>query len=113
MRKKKTITIGERQVDVNELTVAQVDALLNPVGGSAAREMSAAELLVDSVVPIEAVCASTGLSADEINATLAPSEAAALWAAVAEVNDFLSRMLERFAKVAEVARERSAPPPAA
>lgn len=97
MRKKETVKIGEMSVTVDELTAAQVDMLLQASGE--AKAASAIELLMDSPIPLEAVCASTGLSKQELD-NMAPSDAALVWEAVARVNNFLSRMLERLAAVA-------------
>ncbi len=111
MRKSKTIKVGDREVTIAELTAEQVTALLE--GSADKKRASTAELLMASPIPIEAVCAATGLSAEELNGNMAPSELEAIWQAVAEVNDFLLRMMERLQKVAEemLALQASAEPP--
>ena len=91
MRKEETITIGGKDVTVRELTATQVDSLMR----LPSRAPLAVELLIDTPILAEAVCMATGLTEEAINGPLAPSEACELWAAVARVNDFLSRMVER------------------
>lgn len=112
MRKSKTIRIDDREITVKELTASQVEALMD--GSSDKRRASVAELLMASHIPIEAVCAATGISADELNGEMAPSELAIIWEAVAEVNGFLSAMMQRLMGVAEelMAMKGSAAPPA-
>lgn len=99
MRKNKTITVGEKEITVNELTSAQVDKLLATFNAN--RVVHPTELLLDSVIPVEAVSLSTGMTAEELGGAdceLTPSELDEIWRDVAEVNGFLSRLLERLAK---------------
>ena len=53
MRKTKEVQVGDRKITINELTVAQVDALFS--GFDAERPAHKAELLMESALPIEAV----------------------------------------------------------
>ena len=99
MRKTKEVQIGERKITVNELTVAQVDALFN--GFTAERPVHKAELLMDSAVPIEAVLLATGLTSEQLAEEIYPSELAEIWQAVEEVNGFLSNLLGRMAQAGE------------
>lgn len=112
MRKSKAIKVGERQITVKELTATQVTDLMEGTGDK--KRASTAELLMASPIPIEAVCAATGLSEEELNGDMTPSELDAIWGAVAEVNCFLLRMMQRFQKVAEeiLTLKESAGPPA-
>ena len=96
MRKIRELKIGERTITVNELTVAQVDALFS--GFDAERPAHKAELLMESALPIEAVQMATGMTAEQLSGDICPSELAEIWQAVAEVNDFLSRLLDRMAQ---------------
>lgn len=99
MRKSKVIKIDDREITVNELTVAQVTALMEGAGKKTSA--TTAELLMPNPIPIEAVSVSTGISVDDLNGTMTPSELAMVWEAVAEVNDFLSQMMQRLQVVAE------------
>ncbi len=96
MRKEETIVINGKEVTVRELTVTQVDSLMR----LPSRAPLAVELLIDTPILAEAVCMATGLTEEEINGPLSPSEACELWAAVARVNDFLSRLVERLGAAA-------------
>lgn len=99
MRKSKVIKIDDREITVKELTVSQVSALME--GSAEKTTATTGELLVGSPIPIEAVSLATGLSVDELNGEMTPSELAEIWEAVAEVNDFLSSMMKRLQVVAE------------
>ena len=96
MRKTREVQVGDRKITVNELTVAQVDALFS--GFDAERPAHKAELLMESALPIEAVQMATGMTAEQLSGDICPSELAEIWQAVAEVNDFLSRLLGRMAQ---------------
>jgi len=93
MRKKKTLKVGEQELVVKELTVAQVEELLKGIDEN--RPAYMAELLMDSALTIEAVSLASGLSAEALNGDYTPNELQEIWGAAAEVNDFLSRMLAR------------------
>ena len=93
MRKEETVFIAEKEITVRELTVAQVDKVLSDFDQN--RPVTKAEILINSVVPIEVVSASTGLTKEELNGDLTPSELNVIWEAVARVNDFLSGALLR------------------
>lgn len=99
MRKSKVIKIDDREITVKELTVTEVTALLD--GTEKKTTATTAELLIGSPIPIEAVSVATGISVDELNGEMAPSELAEIWEAVAEVNVFLSETLKRLQVVAE------------
>ena len=96
MRKTREVQVGDRKITINELTVAQVDALFS--GFDAERPAHTAELLMESTLPIEAVQMATGMTAEQLSGDICPSELAEIWQAVAEVNDFLSRLLDRMAQ---------------
>ncbi|KJS02239.1 MAG: hypothetical protein VR65_06235 [Desulfobulbaceae bacterium BRH_c16a] len=99
MRKQKVIKIGDQEITVNELTSAQIDELLSTFNGD--RAVHPTELLLDSVIPVEAVTLSTGIAGAKLGGKECentPTELDEIWKAVAEVNDFLSRLLERLAK---------------
>lgn len=90
MRKSKMVKIGESEVVVKELTAVQVGELIE--GFDSNRKPHMAELLLNSVISIDVVVAATGVSAAELG-DCTPSELDAIWTAVADVNDFLFRML--------------------
>lgn len=98
MKKSKTIKLDDREITVTELTPTQVDDLVR--GFNAERSANMVELLMDSPISTEAVTLSTGMSLEEMMA-MTPTELHAVWGAVAEVNDFLSRMLDRMLAIAE------------
>lgn len=98
--KEKNIDFGGRTITVKELTVRQVDGLFE--NATADRKATTAELLINSSIPIDAVIASSGLTVEELGGDVLPSELERLWSAVAEVNDFLSRMCERLGAVAKM-----------
>lgn len=93
MRKSKTITIGDREITVRELTVEQVDKLLGDFNQK--RSPHPVELLLNASLPVEVVEQATGMTGNELAGDLTPSELDAIWKAVAEVNDFLSNLLIR------------------
>ena len=96
MRKSKAINLDNRQIVAQELSVKQVDALFDAAETTAATggKVSAAEMLVNSHIPMQAVCASTGLSSEELS-ELYPNELQQIWSAVAEVNSFLDQLFLR------------------
>ncbi len=96
MRKLKEVTIDGRTYTAKELTVNQVDAVL---GGEKSLS-SMAEMLLDTVIPVEAVIASTGITIEEIN-EMTGSELETLWREVEEVNSFLARLMRKLVTVAE------------
>lgn len=96
MRDQKTIKIKGQDVVVKELTMAEVDGLLGSAG--AGRAVYPAEVILDPVIPQEAVVLATGLSDDDLAGDITPSELAEIWEAVAEVNGFLSKLMARLSK---------------
>lgn len=104
MRLEHTVKIDDKEFVARELTVRQVETMLTGIDGT--RPVSQAELLVDSVIPIEAVILSTGISAETMG-DFAPSELQEIWGAVERVNGFLSRLLE---KLLAAARAQPIPP---
>ena len=102
MQKTKKITVeGLGEIEARELTVEQVNDLMNR--DMTDRPFYTVEALLDSALPIEAVCMATGLSAETLNGDITPSAAEQVWKAATEVNRFLSRMLERFKPALPVA----------
>jgi len=98
MRKTKVIQIESREIKVSELTVEQVGELIRAI--ETPRDPYTAEMLFDSPVPMEAVTMSTGLQASDLERDYSPTELWQIWEAVAEVNDFLSRMTQRLVSAA-------------
>jgi len=87
----KELNFNGKTVVVKELTVAQVTEHLD--GG--AEIPTTAELLLDRAVPERVVRMATGLTSEEINGNVQPSDLAKLWDGVEEVNPFLSKLQER------------------
>lgn len=111
MRKSKTIKLAGREITVNELTVRQIDELI--AGIDADRMIQIVEMIINDHIPIEAVIASTGLTADDLAGDFTPSELRTLWDAVGEVNDFLSDLMVRMAAVGEKMSETNSAAPSA
>jgi hypothetical protein len=98
MRKSKAIQFDGKEVEVGELTVAQVDSLLT---GSDSK-VTTVEMLMNPNIPIGAVVASTGVSSEQLNGDIAPSELQKLWEAVEEMNPFLLQMYARLVAAASI-----------
>jgi hypothetical protein len=96
----KTITINGRDIVAKTLTAPQIADLMAGLDGT--RKATLAEMLMDSDVPIDAVLASTGLSADWFEGPVTPDEIFQVWEAVIATNGFLSRMLSRLTTIADV-----------
>ena len=94
MRKTKKLTIeGLGDIEVKELTAAQVEELMR--ADMAERPFYVMEALLNRPLLIEAVSLSTGISTERLNGEITPSAAEAIWKAAEEVNGFLSRLMER------------------
>ncbi len=111
MRKEKEVMIGERAITVRELTARQIDQIMGGIDHS--RQIHPAELLMGDHFPVEAVTASTGLTADDLSGDITPSELRELWDAVIEVNGFLSNLLIRLVGVGEKMSESTFAGPSA
>lgn len=98
MARETTVEVSGKAIVVKQLTVEQVDALLQ--GADATRKPTTAELLIDATIPIEAVVKSTGLTIEELNGPVDQDDLRAIWEAVEAVNPFLSPMMERLLAVA-------------
>ncbi len=96
MRKSEVLIIGDgHEIVVQELTVKQVSELLD---GTKPRPMHPAEVLLnisETDIPMEVVCMASGLTPDELDGVIFPSELHEIWLAVARVNSFLSQLLAR------------------
>ena len=111
MRKSKTITINQREITANELTVRQIDTFMAEVDTD--RQIYSVEMILNDPVPIEVVQLSTGLTAAELAGDFTPTELRAIWDAVGAVNDFLSDLMVRMAAAGEkIGATTSAPPSA-
>jgi hypothetical protein len=96
MRKSKAIQFDGKEVEVNELTVTQVESLLD----SSNTSVTTVEMLLNPNIPIAAVVAATGISSAALNGDVAPSELQKLWEAVEEMNPFLLQMYNRLVAAA-------------
>ncbi|KJS00893.1 MAG: hypothetical protein VR65_10830 [Desulfobulbaceae bacterium BRH_c16a] len=97
MIKEEKIKVAGIDIDVRELTVAEIDKLF--ASFAIDRQATLAERLIDSPIPIEVVTAATGLGAEELNTKFSPSGLNDIWAATARVNDFLSKMIGRYESI--------------
>lgn len=98
MRKNKTIKINNRDINVEELTASQIYGMLSNLNEK--RAVHPTELLLDAVIPVEAVVLATGMTTAELGGNdcdYTPSELDEIWQAVAEVNDFLCRLMVKLA----------------
>ena len=113
MRKNEIVKLGEREIIVNELTVTQIDKVFGEFDIN--RKAARAEMLIDSNIPIEVVTTATGLKDEELNGEFTPSELNMIWEAVARVNDFLSKMMDRLSgeidTLSKDVRQTRSPPP--
>lgn len=87
----KEVRLLGKPVTVRELTVSEVTDYLE----SQSEIPSTAEMLLDKPISEKVVRLATGLSSDEINGGVPPSELEILWNAVEEVNPFLFRLMDR------------------
>jgi hypothetical protein len=87
----KDVRFNGMAVTVRELTVSEVNEYLE----NTTEPPSTADLLLDRSIPEKVVRLATGLSGDEINGGVLPSDLETLWNDVEEVNPFLSRLMER------------------
>lgn len=101
MRNSKAIQFNGKEVEVSELTVAQVDSLLAVSDIS----VTTVEMLLNPNIPISAVVAATGISSKELNGDIAPSELQKLWEAVEEINPFLLQMYTRLVAASNAANQ--------
>ena len=101
MRGSKSIQFNGKEVEVVELTVAQVNSLLADSDIS----VTTVEMLLNPNIPISAVVAATGISSKELNGDIAPSELQKLWEAVEEINPFLLQMYTRLIEAASAVNQ--------
>jgi hypothetical protein len=101
MRRSKAIQFNGKEVEVSELTVTQVDSLL----ADSDSHVTTVEMLLNPNIPISAVVAATGISSNELNGDIAPSELQKLWEAVEEINPFLLQMYTRLVAAASAVNQ--------
>ncbi len=85
------VRLNGKAVPVRQLTVGEVNEFLE----AKPEPPSTADLLVNRDIPELVVRMATGLTAEELNGDALPSELAAVWDAVREVNPFLEDLLLR------------------
>lgn len=98
LRKSEELQLGEKKITIRELTVDELDGVLGALDTT--RKPHWAEVLFESPVPVEVVVITTGIAKEELG-KYTPSELYQLWVAVARVNDFLFKGLQRLAVVSE------------
>lgn len=99
MRKEKTITVGDNEITVRELTVDQVTNVMDGLEGA---KTSVFDLLLPDRLPAVAVCAATDLTLPKLK-KMVPSDLVQIWDAVEEVNPFFVGMVERLASLGAAA----------
>ncbi len=92
MRKSKIINWNELEVTVKELTVAEMEGLMN---GYTPQSM---DIVLDRDIPVAAVELSCGLTVDELR-DCTPSALEPLYAAVAELNPSLVALMRQLKEV--------------
>ncbi len=103
MRRSKLVRLGDREITVKELTVAQVRSILSEL--ETGTELAVLDLLFTDV-PTIALLASTELSENDL-AEYSPSELEPLIDAFREANPFFVKMMKRLAALGEVALQSS------
>lgn len=93
MKLSKIITFAGRDVTCKELTIAEIDRILN-----SAAEVTTLDLIFSDRLPLAAVTLSTGIGADALH-ELPVSEVTKLWSGVEEVNPFFAATLKRLAEL--------------
>ena len=85
------VQLKGQAVTVRQLTVREVNEYLE----GKAEPPTMAELLLNRPLPEKAVRLATGLTSEELNGDVLPSELVALWDEVEEVNPFLADLSRR------------------
>ncbi len=98
------IQFNGRTVSVRQLTVREVSDYMDHVQ----QQPSIADLLMDSAITSELVQMATGLTAEEINGDVLPSELKRLWEAVAHENPSCAGLLTRLAAAGKKILEQMA-----
>ncbi len=96
MRKSKIIKFNGQELTVKELTVSQVKDVLRSLDTF---EPHTLDILMDQPVTASAVCMASGISVEDLEGDLAPSEIQELYDAVLEVNPTFAAMLGRLQKI--------------
>ena len=103
MRKSKIVRLGDREITVKELTVAQVRSIISELESN--YELAILDLMFTDV-PSLALQMSTGLSDSELD-DYSPSELTPLIEAFREANPFFVQMMNRLSALGEVALQSS------
>lgn len=99
MHKSKTITVGDQEITVRDLTAREVDHLLGEtVKGNTGVSMG---VLMGSNLPTEAVAMASGIDKDVLLDTFSLEDLAEVWTAVGEVNSFLSQRLDAVTRMGQ------------
>lgn len=109
MQRTKTITIGDRDVSVKELTVAQVRGLMDNLEKDT--EIHTIDMLFPDGLPALAISESTGISIKKLEEDFAPSELKQIIAGVENLNPFFANMISRMTKIgAAILKEKASIP---
>lgn len=94
----KTVSFNGRDIEVHEVTVAQVEAWEKALGQTDTKDLHMLDRIMGKSMPISGVrlCVPE-LTDDDLG--VAPSEIAKLYDAVEEVNPFFLEYVERMAKL--------------
>lgn len=98
------IQFNGRTVSVRQLTVREVSDYMDHVQ----QQPSIADLLMDSAITSQLVQLASGLTAEEINGEVLPSELKRLWEAVAHENPSCAGLLTRLAEAGKKILEQMA-----
>ncbi len=112
MQRSKTVTVGERDITVKELTVSQIRDLMDNLEKDT--ETYTIDMLFPDSVPAIAVSESTGIPIKKLEADFTPSELKQIIEGVENLNPFFTNMISRIAKIGEaVLTEKASMPSAA
>ncbi|CCK81198.1 hypothetical protein [Desulfobacula toluolica] len=110
MQRTKTITIGERDITIKELSVAQIRDMMDEMEKE---KITTIDLLFPDSLPPVAIAGSTGISVKKLEEDFSPSELKQVIDGVENLNPFFANMMSRMAKIGEaVLKEKASTPPA-
>lgn len=110
MQRSKNIPVGDKEVTVTELSVAQIRDLLDQIEEY---KVGTIDLLFPDGVPAVAVAKSTGIDLERLE-DYPPSELKTIIDGVENINPFFANMLTRLAKAGnQILREKALTGPAA
>lgn len=93
MRKTKTTKFDGKEITVKELTVKDISRLLSSFDTDA--EMHPVDLLFNDSFPALGISMSTGLTLDDLQGDIAPSDLDLLITEVKNINPFLVKLIQK------------------